>query len=244
MSETPGSPAPPPDERRFADRAELTAALAQAIVARLSDAVSARGSASLVASGGTTPGPLYDRLSGLAAPWERVSVTLADERWVPLDDPLSNARLVRARLIRDRASRARFIGLKTGHAEPELAEPDVDAALRAIPRPFDLVLLGLGENGHTASLFPHGQGLDAALNLADPALARAVRPVAPDAPYPPRMSLTLRAILDSRLIVLLFTGEAKWAVYRQALEAGDVESQPVRAVLRQGATPVEVWWAP
>jgi 6-phosphogluconolactonase len=234
---------PAPKERRFKTRDALNQALAADIAATLSEAVGARGEASFVASGGTTPGPLYDLLSKTAAPWERVTVTLADERWVEADNPLSNARLVRARLIRDRASRTRFVGLKTAQAEPELAEPDVDAALRAIARPFDLTLLGMGENGHTASLFPHGQGLGAALNLADPALARAIRPVAPDEPAPPRISMTLRAILDSRRIVFLFTGEAKWAVYRQALEAGDVESMPVRAVLRQAQTPVEVWWA-
>jgi len=235
---------PPPAERRFADRGELNKALAADIVTDLTQAVTARGAASLVASGGTTPGPLYDLISAMAAPWERVTVTLADERWVEPDSPLSNARLIRSRLIRDRASRAQFVPLKTGQAEPEPAEPDVDDALRAILRPFDLVLLGLGENGHTASLFPHGQGLTAALNLADPALARAIRPVAPDDPVPPRMSMTPRAILDSRRIILLFTGEAKWSVYRQALETGDIEDLPVRAVLRQSQTPVEVWWAP
>jgi 6-phosphogluconolactonase len=244
MSEARQAATTAPEERRFETRAELNQALAGEIVARLSEAVNARGGASFVASGGTTPGPLYDLLCKTAAPWERVTVTLADERWVGLDNPMSNARLVRTRLIRDRASRAKFIGLKTAHAEPELAEPDVDAALRAIARPFDMVLLGLGENGHTASLFPHGLGLAAALNLAEPALSRAIRPVAPDDPVPPRMSLSLRAILDSRRIALLFTGEAKWTVYRQALEAGDALAMPVRAVLHQKLTPVQVWWAP
>ena len=233
-----------PEERRFETRDALNAALAANAVAQLTADVTARGGASLVASGGTTPGPLYHLMSAMAAPWERVTVTLADERWVGPDSPMSTARLIRATLIRDRASRARFVGLKTAQAEPELAEAEVDAALRAIVRPFDLTLLGLGENGHTASLFPHGQGLAAALNLADPALARAIRPVEPDDPSPPRMSMSLAAILDSRRIVFLFTGEAKWAVYQRALEPGDVASMPVRAVLHQTRTPVEVWWAP
>ena len=243
MSEAPASAAAAPEERRFETQADLNQALAGEIAALVGEAVNARGGASLAVSGGTTPGPLYDLLCKTAAPWERATVTLTDERWVGLDSPLSNARLVRTRLIRDRASRAKFIGLKTAQAEPELAEPDVDAALRAIARPFDLVLLGLGEDGHTASLFPHAQGLSRALNTADPALAQAIRPV-PPADTPPRMSLSLRAILDSRRIVLLFTGEAKWAVYRQALEAGDAEAMPVRGVLRQDQTPVQVWWAP
>ena len=243
MSEAPASAAITPEERRFETQAELYQALACEIAALLSEAVNARGGASLAASGGTTPGRLYDLLSKMAAPWERVTVSLTDERWVGQDNPLSNARLVRARLIQDRASRAKFIGLKTAHADPELAEPDVDAAVRAIARPFDLVLLGMGEDGHTASLFPHSQGLAAALNTADPALVRAIRPAGPQAAAP-RMSLSLRAILDSRRIVLLFTGEAKWAVYRQALETGEVEAMPVRGVLRQSHAPVQIWWAP
>ena len=235
---------PGPLERRFPNKAELTEALAKMVVAHLSEAVHARGVASLVASGGTTPGPLFDRLSAMAAPWDRVSVTLSDERWVGLDNPLSNEALIRTRLIRDRAWRMQMVPLKTAHTQPELAEPDVDASLRAMPRPFDLLLLGMGENMHTASLFPHAQGLKAALDLSDPALARAIRPAAPDDEGPPRMTLTLRAILDSRLIVLLFTGEKKWTAYQAALAGADVEAAPVRAVLHQSQVPVQVWWAP
>jgi 6-phosphogluconolactonase len=234
----------PPLERRFDRRETLTVVLADDIVSRLTEAVAARGVASAVVSGGSTPGPLYDRLSRLAGPWDRVSLTLADERWVPLDDELSNERLVRARLLRGRAAAARLVGLKTDHAEPEEAEDAVGAALRALPRPFDLVLLGMGENGHTASLFPHALGLDKALDVDDPALARAMRPVPPDDPAPPRMSMSLRALVDSRRVMILITGEAKWSVYRQALGPGPAADLPVRAVLRQDKVPVEVWWAP
>jgi 6-phosphogluconolactonase len=233
-----------PAARRFETRAELNVALAAEITHRLSAAVEERGVASFVGSGGTTPGPLYDLLSEMAAPWRAVRVTLADERWVAPDDPRSNERLIRARLLRDLAVSARFTPLKTAQGEPENAESEIDAALRALPRPFDVMLLGLGENGHTASLFPHGQGLGPALDTADPALARAIRPVPPDDPTPPRMSMSLRALLDSRGIILFFTGEAKWAAYEDALGAGEVADAPVRAVLRQHQTPVEVWWAP
>jgi 6-phosphogluconolactonase len=233
-----------PEDHRFETRAELNIALAAEIIGWLNEAVKARGSASFVASGGTTPGPLYDLLSDMAAPWRDVHVTLADERWVTSDDPRSNERLIRARLLRDLAATARFTPLKTDDAEPETAEASVGAALCALPRPFDVMLLGLGENGHTASLFPHGEGLAAALDIADPALARAVRPIPPDDPTPPRLSMSLRALLDSRRIVLFFTGEAKWKAYQDALGAGDVADAPVRAVLRQSQVPVQVWWAP
>ena len=234
----------PPEVKRFESRADLNVALAGEIVAGLAEAVNARGVATFVASGGSTPGPLYDVLSEMAAPWRSVQVTLSDERWVDPDDPRSNERLVRGRLLRDLAAGARFTPLKTGHAEPEDAEAEVDAALRALPRPFDIMLLGLGENGHTASLFPHGQGLSRALDVSDPALARAVRPVPPDDPDPPRMSMSLRALLDSRLIILLFTGQAKWKTYEAAMGPGEISDAPARALLRQDQTPVQVWWAP
>ena len=233
-----------PDEHRFESKDALTAALADMVVDHLSEAVKERGRASLVASGGTTPGPLFDKLSGMAAPWDRVVVTLSDERWVGLDSPLSNEALIRDRLITGRAARMQMFPLKTAHAAPELAEADVDAGLRAMPRPFDLLLLGMGENMHTASLFPHAEGLAAALDLNDPALARGIRPIPPDDAQPARITLTLRAILDSRLIVLLFTGDKKWSVYQDALGGSDVEAAPVRAVLHQDKVPVQVWWAP
>lgn len=233
-----------PHEHRFETRAALNIALAAEIAAWLGEAVGARGAASFVASGGTTPGPLYDLLSETAVHWREVDVTLADERWVAADDPRSNERLIRERLLRDLGAAARFTPLKTAHAEPEDAEATVSAALAALPRPFDVMLLGLGENGHTASLFPHGQGLAAALDQAAPELARAIRPVPPDDPAPPRLSMTLRALLDSRRIVLFFTGAAKWAAYQDALGDGDIADAPVRAVLRQAKVPVQVWWAP
>jgi 6-phosphogluconolactonase len=231
-------------ERRFADPESLFEALAEDIALTLGEAVKARGAASLVVSGGTTPGPLFDRLADMAAPWAKVSLTLADERWVSPDSIRSNERLVRERLLRNRAAAAWFTALKTGHDAPEAAEAEVTAALRALPRPFDLILLGLGDDGHTASLIPRAEGLARALDAAHPALVRAIRPGPSDGPETPRLSMTPRALLDSRRIVILFTGRPKWGVFQQALEPGEVRSLPVRSVLRQTKVPVDVWWAP
>ena len=231
-------------ERRCDTQEALIDTLAKDVASQMTKAVALRGAASAVVSGGTTPGPFYDRLSNLTAPWDRVVVTLADERWVQAEDDRSNARLVRARLVRNRAANARFVGLKTADVEPEQAEAAVDGVIRGLPRPFDLVLLGMGEDGHTASLFPHAPGLAAALDVNDPALARAMRPAAPDGAITPRMTLSLRALLDSRRIVILFTGQAKFLTWRWAMNPGAVEEMPVRAVLRQTSVPVEIWWAP
>lgn len=227
----------------FADAGTLLDALAQKLGRTLAEAVARQGSASLVVSGGRTPEALFERLAGLdadrAPDWSRVAVTLADERWVPPSDPASNEALVRRTLLTGQAAAARFVPLYTGHATPEQGEAACAEALRDLPRPFDAVLLGMGEDGHTASLFPRAATLAGA--LAGPAACRAVR--APGAPQP-RMTLTLPALLNSRRIHLLVTGAGKRAALEDALAPGPVEAMPVRAVLRQDGIPVEVHWAP
>ena len=133
--------------------------------------------------------------------------------------------------------------LKTADASPDAAEASVNAAIAAMPRPFDVVVLGMGDDGHTASLFPHAAGLASALDVIEPDLVRAVH--AENAPATgARMSLTLRAILDSELIALLIRGDAKRNAYRKAAAGTDVLEAPVRAVLNQTQTPVKVFWAP
>jgi 6-phosphogluconolactonase len=227
----------------FSDSDEMVAALAGEIVSRLRAGILARSSASLVVSGGSTPGALFDSLSARSAPWQSVCITLSDERWIAPDRDGSNEKLVRTRLLRDMAAAARFVGLKTADALPQAAEAAVGAAVAAMPRPFDVVVLGMGDDGHTASLFPNAVGLDAALDTSLPDLVRAIH--ANDATATgERMSLTLRAILDSRLIVILIRGDAKLAAYRRAAAGTEVLEAPVRAVLHQTRTPVQVFWAP
>ncbi len=228
--------------RRFADVREMMRTLADEIVARLQDDVAACGAASFVASGGTTPGPLYDLLSEREAPWDKIWITLSDERWIAPNEDGSNEKLIRTRLLRGRAAAAHLVPMKTDDASPNGAEAKVNAALAAMPPPFTVTLLGMGDDGHTASLFPNAQGLKAALDVNDPALARAVH-AQDGAVTGERVSLTLRAILDSKLIVILIKGEAKLATYRDAISGTDIAAMPVRAVL-QSQTPVQVFWAP
>jgi 6-phosphogluconolactonase len=238
------SDAPAPDEDRLFDSGEdLFAALALEITVRLADAVAARGRASLVATGGTTPAPLYDALAAEPAPWERIEITLTDERWVATDSDDSNEALVRRRLLQDRAAAAELIGLKTPHASPDEAAPAVDRALAAMVRPFDVVILGMGEDGHIASLFPHAPELAVGLDRSAAQLVCAVhRPGAAGASD--RLSMTLPAILGSRWIVVLVRGQEKLEVARRARESGDPFDLPVRAVLRQDEVPAAIWWAP
>ena len=228
---------------RFPDAVAQTAALTDLVARRLEMGIAARGAASLVCSGGTTPAPVYDALSHRTLDWSRVQVTGSDERWLAPSDPGSIDHLLHAHLFKDRAAAARFIPLKTADAEPEAAETEVHARLMAMPRPFDIVLLGMGPDGHTASLYPGAPGLTQALDVADPTLARAVRPVEA-AGSSRRMSLTLRALLDSGMIVVFFRGEEKLKVYEAALVNSDPNVLPVSAVLNQASTPVQVFWAP
>jgi 6-phosphogluconolactonase len=233
----------PPELHRYPDAESMQDALAGMIVARLAETVAADGAASLVCSGGTTPGDLYEEMSKLTAPWDRIQVTASDERWVPPDGEASNERLVRTRLLQGEAAAARYIPLRTEHPTPEAAEADLHAALSAMPRPFTVTLLGMGTDGHTASLCPGAGGLAAALDVGDPALARAIRAIS-GVGSNVRMTLTLRALLASRLIVLVIRGADKLEAYDQALAGDDVMAEPVRAVLHQDQTPVQVYWSP
>lgn len=225
--------------REFPDQATLTAGLAQDVARRLGEDLARQERVVLGVSGGRSPVPLFQALSRLALPWDRVTVTLADERWVPPAHPDSNEALVRAHLLRGRAAAAGFVPLFTGAATPEAGAAAACAALDALPRPFSRILLGMGEDGHIASLFPGAAEL--AEGLATEAWALAVRP--PHAPHP-RLSLSLRALLQARDLVLVVSGEAKRRVLERALEEGPVEDLPVRAILRQSAVPVSVCWAP
>jgi 6-phosphogluconolactonase len=230
-----------PRVRRLADIETLSRELATQIAADLTAAIGARGLASLVVSGGRSPVRFFEILRSQPLDWGRVCIALADERWVDPQDAASNERLVREVLLKDHAAAARFLGLKNGAPTPDLGAVSAWETFARVPRPFDAVILGMGDDGHTASLFPGSPNLPSALNRA--AAAACVGMWSPVAPHP-RLSLNLTALLDSRRIVVLITGESKWRTYTAACAAGPVEDMPVRAVLRQSRTPVDVLWAP
>jgi 6-phosphogluconolactonase len=227
--------------RRYADMETLSRELATDIAGNLTAAIGARGLASLVVSGGRSPVRLFELLRTQPLDWDHVCVALADERWVGPDDPASNERLVRDVLLKDRAASARFLGLKNGAPTPDLGAVSAWETFARVPRPFDAVILGMGDDGHTASLFPGSPNLPRALNPA--AVAGCVGMWAPVAPHP-RLSLNLTALLDSRRIVVLISGESKWRTFAAACAPGPVEDMPIRAVLRQSRTPVDVLWSP
>jgi len=215
-------------------------ALADAAADALSEALMAPGARSFAATGGTTPGPAYDVLASRSLPWADLTVTLTDERWVAPDDPLSNEGLVRARLLKGAAKAAHFLPLKGDGATPEDDAAKADLALRRL-LPFAAVLLGMGADGHIASLFPGAPGLAADLDPAGERYCIGVDQAGLD-PRVPRISLTARALMESALIVVLITGEEKRALVERIGREPDY-APPVATILRQSRTPVRVLWA-
>jgi 6-phosphogluconolactonase len=230
-----------PAATKFADIESLSRSLADQLAAALRTAISVRGLGSLVVSGGKSPTKLFEMLRVQKLDWSRVCIALADERWVDPSDSGSNEKLVRDVLLKDEAAAARFLGLKNGAPTPEMGAVSAWETFARVPRPFDAVVLGMGDDGHTASLFPGSPNLPSALNAAAAAACVGMR--APVAPHP-RLSLNLSALLGARRIVLFITGEEKWRTYVAAAGDGPVQEMPVRAVLRQTRTPVEVMWSP
>lgn len=223
----------------FASRETLAEALADAIAAQLAQSIRARGSATLAVSGGSTPARLFDVLATRPIAWDRITVTLVDERFVPPTSERSNARLA-ARLLRGAAAEARFLPLWSDVASVEAAASAADAKVGALRLPFDVVVLGMGTDGHTASFFPDTDTLD---ELLDPTQPRRVMPVRTSAGGEPRLTLTLSTIVAARFIALHIEGDAKRAVLDAALE--DPESAlPVRRVFDAAPAPVHVYWAP
>lgn len=227
--------------RSFGTKEDLAVALAETVAEHLNDGIAARGRAVLAVSGGSTPGRFFAVLGRRKdIEWDKVTVTLVDERWVPETSSRSNAGLVNEKLLQGPAATARFVPLWSGGDEPtDPAIARTNMAINALPTPFDVVILGMGNDGHTASFFPGGDNLAEALTGEGPALA--IR--APGAGEP-RVTLTLRRLLDANGLYLHIEGEEKLATLELAAADGPVEDMPIRSVLRQTQTPLTIFWSP
>ena len=226
-----------PQIEAFPTREALYDAAASTIAQALTTAVATQGVAGFAATGGSTPAPVYDRLATLTVPWDKVMVTLTDERWVPASDPSSNEKLVREHLLTGEAAKAGFSPLYFDGASHEEAALKAQAGV-ASAAPFGVVLLGVGPDGHFASLFPGSPVLARGLDPESDRLVLAVPPGDP-APDIPRISLTFQALTNTALIVLLITGQAK-----RALLDGEVDQAlPIAAIVNQDRAKVRILWA-
>lgn len=225
--------------KEFPSREAASEAAADLIAQSLADALGEGGDASLVVSGGSTPKQCFSLLSGKALDWSRVHIAPSDERWVDPADENSNEHLIRSQLMQGPAEAAQLLSFYRVGVEPAAAPGLIGPELHDLPRPFSCVLLGMGEDGHFASLFPDFDGLTAALDTS--ATTQCTQVKTSGSPFL-RISLTLSALLDTSMLVLLFFGEAKREVLQQALSGeGDY---PVAALLSQDQIPVTVIWAP
>jgi 6-phosphogluconolactonase len=224
----------------FSDGDTLARKLTADVVASLQRRLAYGGETSLVVSGGRTPAPFLRELGRQTLDWARVHVTLADERCVPTSDAASNLRMVRDAFAGSGAKQARLLEVDATAAD---AAAHWSAAVAAMPRPFAAVVLGMGEDGHFASLFPGMPGLAAALATVAPAAPAVVPGLAPVEPSA-RLSLTLATLLDTDLLALHVTGPSKLATLQRASQPGSALEMPVRALLEQRRAKLEIYHSP
>lgn len=231
--------------RQFDNEQALLPSLCEYIISALQFALARRGSALLAVSGGRTPVPLFEQLSQQQLDWSQVSIVLVDERWLPEDHPDSNARLVQQHLLINQARAAHFTGLTNDTESPFSAEQAINQRLSALPWPLDVALLGMGSDGHTASLFPQAASLANALagrnsTGQEQSICCAIEP--PAAPYA-RMTLTAPVLARASHLVLHLKGAEKKRVLDAAMAGDDIQAMPIRYFLQGREKKLEIYYS-
>ena len=222
---------------QLADAKALAARLAADVAERLRQAIASKDQACLVLSGGRSPVPFLEQLASAELDWSKVTVSLADERWVPVEHADSNAGLLARHLFKGPAAKARFIGLYQNAGNLEAAAEQADQALAELP-PIDVLVLGMGDDGHTASLFPASPLLRQ--GLAKVGEQRVLPMLAPSVPHQ-RLSMTRALLASAAFTALSVQGAGKLATLRAALAGDDPSEMPIRAFLHD---PLSIYWCP
>lgn len=215
----------------------LAQALAANVAEQLRTAIATNGIATLVVSGGRSPVAFFQALAAQPLDWSQVVISLADERWVPIEHADSNAGLLQRFLLQGPAAKARLLGLYNVAASLEDAAVAADDALAELP-PIDVLVLGMGDDGHTASLFPNSPNLSEALQLNSS--RRCLPMLAPSVPHQ-RLTMTRQLLASARLPILSVSGQAKLDTLRAALAGDDLAEMPIRAFLDSS---LEIYWCP
>lgn len=225
----------------FPDQVDLIDELAASLHESLAMAIKSRNAGSLVVPGGKTPVQLFNRLSWSKLPWKRINITSSDERWVPGDDDDSNEKLIRQTLLKNEAETASFTGLYRDKTSWRDATRATHITVQNLALPYDVVLLGMGTDGHTASLFPNNAEFHESLSSN-----YAYRTIAAETNAVPsrRISQTVNSLLLTRRLILYIEGYEKWQIFTDACKPGPIEEVPIRAFLFQHRVPIDVFWCP
>lgn len=224
----------------FETKEALVLELSFKIADILKTSIEKKEKASLLVSGGSTPKALFEKLSNIDIAWDKVVVALVDERWVNKEHKDSNELLVKTTLLQNYAAKAEFVGMYQEGISSEKADNKCSEIYLKKVAPFDVIVLGMGADAHTASLFPLNEKLEQAYDLENKNLCICIKPTT--APYE-RMSLTLQGILSADNIILHIEGEEKLKVYKEAISKNDKFKMPIAAVLNQNIKDVEVYHA-
>jgi 6-phosphogluconolactonase len=205
----------------------------------LKSAIEHHGQASFIVSGGNTPKPLYEELSMQHLAWDKVTLCPSDERWVPSDHPDSNHKMISEALHRNEAARALLINLKTDTSFND-APATLSSKLNQLHKPFNIVLLGMGADGHTASLFPDSNELDHGLTAPHDEPIITVN----SASKGPRLSLTLPTLLNTEHLFVMITGEEKRQVIKDIQSSLQENTLPMAHLLKNATCPITLCWSP
>ncbi len=224
----------------YDDRDEMADAVAGDIGFIIESALDARGEALIALPGGSTPLPIYQKLAQAKLNWKKVTIVPTDDRLVPLTDDKSNIRAIAQAFL---SVGARVYPITSDIEDYHLAGNSANAKLADLKFPLDLVWLGMGGDGHTASIFA-GPDLEEALNAPNGRHAVGVMPdpLPPEAPVA-RVTLTRSAILSARTVMITITGEEKKALLEGAIADGQSSKLPIGRVLAEAEQPIDIHWA-